>query len=149
MEILRGLASETIVLAAVAVHPTDSYTGKLPEQGSLIQDVWRRVLQTVPSASGCRLLWNTLFFAWPETDVDVVGHQLGEILRSEARPGLLTLCVISEAPGPENEQIGLLDEMLGEISTPRNFGSDQRFTRRLLNGNEWSRPDLPPEIRAT
>jgi hypothetical protein len=138
LKVLKKFEGETVAIIVVAVEPRHSLTGQLEEKGRWIKALWSLALRRVPEVEGCRLSWNTLFFAAANQEIKIVVERFREMLSLLSEPGLESLCVISEAEGTAADKLARLDAMLDEISSKRNFGSDLNFQYRLLDGSMWT-----------
>ena len=125
-------------LVVLAGEPRERRTGMLEEKGEWVRAVWRRALALLPRAEGCRVNWNTIFLATAAPDVDSLKRLVRESIEPSRQPALETFCVLAEAAGDAREKFSCLDEMLDEVSHRRNFGANQRFRHRLLDGEDWA-----------
>lgn len=139
LKVLAKLGAGPLVIVVVAVEPEHAATGRLEEKGAWVKSLWRLTLSTIPEAEGCRLSWNTLFFAVPGQSAESVVARFQELLTASRQPGLESLCLLFESVGTPAGRMAELDEMLDEVSARRNFGSNPRFRHRILDGAAWRR----------
>jgi hypothetical protein len=134
---LEKFDSDPVVIILIAIWASDGQTGLLGEKGAWIEELWRIVLVRFPDVQGCRLLWNTIFFAVPSADASSVKEEFRKILRMLLRPSLESLCLLAEAHGSPTDRLSILNSMQDETAAPGNFGTDERFRHRLKDAEDW------------
>jgi hypothetical protein len=137
LDVLRQLESDPAVVVVIAVWPRGGQTGLLEERGSWVDELWRTVVAEIASVHGCRLLWNTVFFAVPATNVLRVKEEFRRIIKKLFTPSLESLCVIGEAHGSPDDKLLFLDSMQSEVAAPQNFGTDPLVGHRLRDAQDW------------
>jgi hypothetical protein len=134
LKVLEVFASTPLVIVVLSIDPKHSLTGGLEKKGEWVKSIWHLTLSLIPEAEGCRLSWNTLFFAIANQSIESVKGRFQEILKSSRNFDLESRCVLHEAAGTPVDKLGQLDDMLGEVSSKGNFGSNLNFHHRLLDG---------------
>ena len=135
--VLEKFDSDPAVIILIAIWARDGQTGLLEEKGSWIKDLWRTVLVRFPDIQGCRLLWNTIFFAVPGADASSVKEEFRKIFRMLLNPSLESLCILGEAYGSPSDKLSIFDSMEDETAAPRNFGTNIKFRHRLRDADDW------------
>lgn len=134
LKVLEVFENIPLVIVVIAVEPKHSPIGELEKKGEWIKSTWHLSLSVIPEAEGCRLSWNIIFFAIANQSIASVEDRFQEILNSSGNTDLESFCILHKAIGSPNDKLKQLDDMLGEVSSKRNFGSNTRFQHRLLNG---------------
>ena len=110
-------------MAAVAVESKASALRLSEEKGAWIRRLWQGALADMSGIGGCRLLWNSLFFAVPDMTIEEAMLHFGRLLRSAQDPLLESLCVLSPVMGTPEQKLVVLDGVEHEASA-FNFGRD-------------------------
>lgn len=79
-QLLAKIHFENALLVLTSVVPRDLGTGRLKEQNVWVETLWEKVLQNFPDAIGCRVLWNTLFFAFNGNNAEKVESYFHSLL---------------------------------------------------------------------
>jgi len=144
LRVLEQFGSGPVVLCAVAVWTRQTMTGNLDEKGVWVRSFWEAVVKTVPEAAGCRLGWNTLFFALPNENLTLTVKQFSDLLQSRHDVCLTSFCVLCEVSGKPQHKLDVLDVLGHEVGTERNFGTSQEYRPNgyrfyhLLDGKPFS-----------
>ena len=116
-----------VVLCQVAIWTRQTMTGQLEEKGVWVHRYWDAVRQAIPEAEGCRLDWNSIFFALPNGKLAEAVQHFGEVLRSLREPDLVSFCVLCEVPGEPMHKIDVADVLGHETSSLQDFGASREF----------------------
>lgn len=135
-ELLQDFSDSTVLLSLVAISPRYQKTGLLDEQGDWILSFWKKVLEKLPDIVGCRILWNTIFFAIEHSNSGKTEKVFEHILRQLNTPVLKSICVIMEVGGSVQNKIKALDMMQLETSSDLNFGTVSGIKNRFIDGEK-------------
>lgn len=127
LRVLEQFGTEPVVLCAVAVWTRQTMTGSLDEKGIWVRSFWDAVLRAVPQASGCRLGWNTVFFAVPDVGVAQVAQRFNDLLQARQEACLTSFCVLCEVSGEPKHKLDVLDVLGHEIASERDFGASWEY----------------------
>ena len=125
--LLEPLGESTLVLCAIAIWTRGVMTGNLAEKGGWVHNFWTAAHQELPKAIGCRLGWNTLFFAVLSQDAVKVSKQFGVLLASRQDESLTNFAVFCEVDGTPQHKLDVLDVLSHEIGSERSFGTSRGF----------------------
>jgi hypothetical protein len=138
LKILERFEDTPVTIIVVAIETKRAPTGKLEKKGDWVKSLWHLALSIFSEAEGCRLSWNTVFFVIANQKIESIRGRLQQILMDLRDQDLESLCILSEASGTPSDKLKRLDDMLGEVSLKRNFGSNVKFHCRFLDGTFWS-----------
>lgn len=127
LRVLERFGKGPVVLCIVAIWTRGAMTGNLEEKGAWTHSFWNAVLTTLPEVGGCRLSWNTLFFAMPSTGIAEAVNKFSDLLRTHQDACLETFCVLCEVKGEAEHKIDVLDVMGHEVCSERDFGSSREY----------------------
>ncbi len=125
--LLEPFGEKPIIFCAVAVWTRGVMTGNLAEKGGWVRRFWKAAHKEFPQAVGCRLGWNTLFFAVLSQDTAKVNKQFTELLSSYQDECLTSFAVICKAEGTPEHKIDVLDALGHEIGSERSFGTSRSY----------------------
>lgn len=125
--LLEPFDEKLVVLCAIAIWTRGAMTGNLPEKGGWVYKFWIAARQEMPKAVGCRLGWNTLFFAVLSQDAAKVSEQFGALLSSHQDKCLTNFAVFCEAKGTSQHKLDVLDALSHEIGSERSFGTSRSY----------------------
>ena len=138
-ELVTDLESEqsSSFVSLVAVYPRIGDTGLLAEQGALIATIGQSTAMAFPRCKTYRVLWNQLATIVPVVSPEIAVSIWGKILR-DTRDGTVEARFVASSVGDREDRISLLDDLLEEISSRRNFGkSDRHPLWRFVDGSSW------------
>ncbi len=141
--LLEPFGEEPVILCAIAVWTRGVMTGNLAEKGGWVRNFWSAARQELPKAAGCRLGWNTLFFAVLSQNVDKISRQFGALLSSHQSDCLTNFAVFCEAEGTPQHKLDVLDALGHEIGSERSFGASRGYQpngyklHHLLDGKPY------------
>jgi hypothetical protein len=141
MKVLERFDNAPVILIAVGIWSRDSYVGLLEQKGKWVQAAWHSVLSRIPDLEGCRLLWNTFFFACGAENEQVVKEQFQDVLSNLYDPELKSFCVMAEVKGTPADKMLVLDDMQSEIWGERDFGMHDHIKYRFIDGSLWTSDD--------
>lgn len=124
---LHPFGLEPVVLCQAAVWTRQKMTGCLEEKSVWVHRYWDAVRQAMPEAEGCRLGWNTVFFALPNENITQAVQSFGEVLRSRQEADLMSFCVLCEVAGEPMHKIDVLDVLEHETSSIQDFGASREY----------------------
>lgn len=127
LRVLEQSGTGPIVLCAVAVWTRRTMIGNLEEKGIWVRSLWGAALKVLPKTAGCRLGWNTVFFAVPDVGVAQVAQRFSELLQIRQDARLMSFCALCEAYGEPQHKLNVLDVLGHEISSQRDFGSSRDY----------------------
>ena len=143
MELIARVGDGPNILVAIEIQPRHHRTGLLEERGRWIHEVWAVALSRIPGIAGHRMMWSQLLFICKGADIQTVGHQFAEILRSRKAEKLRSLCVLSTASGGAEVKLDVADRMFEGLGKERNFGDPARFELWLLDGERYTEASPP------
>lgn len=132
--LLASLCSKKILLAIIAVNPRRSHTGMLDEQNVWIKRFWTQVLTNFEGVVGCRILWNTVFFAFDLSKYENIESRLETILSQLREPELKSTCILCMSGDDEKKMLSDLDKIQEETSSDRNLGKYSYVHARIVDG---------------
>ncbi len=127
LRVLEQYGSQPVVLCAVAVWTRQTMTGNLDEKGAWVRSFWETITKALPKAAGCRLGWNTLFFALPNENLTLTTKQFGDLLQKCHDVCLTSFCVLCEVSGEPQHKLDVLDVLGHEVGAERNFGISREY----------------------
>lgn len=133
-ELLEPLSDCTTLLILVAIMPRNQKTGLLEEQGDWVLSFWARILESVEGIVGCRVLWNTIFFAVEQSKAAITERILENVLRQLKDTCLKSICLTMEAEGTVQDKIKALDRMQLETSSELDFNTLEMIKTRFIDG---------------
>ncbi|MCI5209648.1 MAG: hypothetical protein D3910_12840 [Candidatus Electrothrix sp. ATG2] len=136
-ELLEPLSDSTTLLILVAIVPRNQKTGLLEEQGDWVLSFWARIMESVEDIVGCRVLWNTIFFAAEQSKAASTERILENVLRQLKSSCLKSICVTMEANGSVQDKIKALDTMQLETSSELNFNTLEMIKTRFVDGEVY------------
>lgn len=125
--LLETLGEKSVVLCAVAVWTREVMTGNLAEKGGWIRNFWTAARRKLPKAIGCRLGWNTVFFAVPFSDADQIAEQFSRLLSEHRDDCLASFAVVCKVEGTPQHKIEVLNVLGHEIGSERSFGASRSY----------------------
>ena len=125
LKVLQPTGKEPVVLCVVAIWTRHTLTGNLEAKGAWVHAFWEAALKTLPGIVGCRLSWNTLFFAVPDAGTVEAVQQFRNLLAAHQDACLESFCVLCEAEGDTKHKLDVLDVLGHEVSSERDFGSSR------------------------
>ena len=141
---LKPFGLAPIVLCQTAVWTRQTMTGCLSEKGTWVHGYWNAMRQALPEAEGCRLGWNTVFFALPNENITQAVKRVGDVLQSLQETHLSSFCVICKVTGEPEHKIDVLEVLEHETSSVNNFGVSREYRSNgykfyyLLDGKPYS-----------
>jgi len=126
-QVFEAWDSCPVVLCQVAIWKRQTMAGNLEEKGAWVHCYWNAVRQAIPETEGCRLSWNTVFFALPHGKITQAVGRFGEILRSLREADMVSFCVLCEVTGAPMHKIDVLDVLGHETSSLRDFGTSREY----------------------
>lgn len=136
-ELLEPLSDSTVLLILVAIMPRDQKTGLLEEQGDWVLSFWERMVELVEGIVGCRVLWNTIFFAVEQSNAAITERILENVLHQLRSPCLKSICVTMNAKGSVQDKIKALDRMQLETSSELDFNTLEMIKTRFVDGEVY------------
>lgn len=144
LRVLEPFGAEPIVLCVVAVWTRQTMTGNLEDKGIWVHSFWEASLEALPQAGGCRLGWNTLFFAVSNVGAAQATQRFNDLLQARQDACLMSFCVLCEAAGEPKHKLDVLDVMGHEVGAKRDFGTSREYRPdgyrfyHLLDGKPYS-----------
>lgn len=89
-------------------------------------------MKVLPQAAGCRLGWNTVFFAVPNADAAQVAQRFNGLLQAHQDACLMSFCVLCEVAGEPEHKLDVLDALGHEVRIGAGFRHEPGVpTKRL------------------
>ncbi|OEU62188.1 MAG: hypothetical protein BBJ57_01625 [Desulfobacterales bacterium PC51MH44] len=136
-ELLEQFSDSFVLLILVSISPRHQKTGLLEEQGAWVLSFWSKMIEAVKDIVGCRVLWNTIFFAVDQSKVGLTESVLERMLLQLKSPILKSICVTMETKGSVQDKIKALDTMQLETSSELNFNTIEMIKTRLVDGEVY------------
>lgn len=134
-ELLKDLPRGATLLVLISIRLRNRRSGLLEERGSWIEQLWSRILGEFPNVVGCRVLWDTVFFAFPATmESENVEVALQRHLSALKESELKSICITRISNSEANKIIKDLDEMQQETSSELDLGKLSNIRSRIIDG---------------
>ena len=128
---------EDQTLVVLAVYPKDSDTGLRDEQGELVERLAEDLL-AAGAGRGYRLMWSQIGLLFRGQDGGQIQDRVAATVSGRADEQLEVRAVLVPVRGTADERVVLLDAILGELSSRRNFGSAEiAGATRMVDSRIW------------